>query len=248
MDGFITLFKFGMKKRIKDSFIIGYGVMMPLFMIVILGYMATNYYTGENGISSYYYYVLVTAPLCTFLNSITLIYVAREESNYKCGERFMIAPISKPSIVFSKIIPSTISISMFNVILIVICKLLFKVNFRGRFLEVILLLTILAFMSCAIGTFIGLCTKDFMTIKNFISTPILIMGVLGGSFFPIGSLGKVMEIVSYISPLTWINKGVFTMLNDNSIKIYIIALLLTLCLGILFTVGAIKMFKKEAFL
>lgn len=248
MDGFITLFNFGMKKRIKDSFIIGYGIMMPLLMIVILGYMATNYYTGENGISSYYYYALVTAPLCTFLNSITLIYVAREESNYKCGERFVIAPISKISIVLSKIMPSTISISIFNVILMVICKLLFKVDFRGRFLEVILLLTMLAFMSCAMGTCIGLCTKDFMTIKNFISTPILIMGVLGGSFFPIGSLGKVMEIIGYISPLTWINKGIFTMLNDNSIQIYIIALILMLSLGILFTAGAIKMFKKEAFL
>ena len=248
MDGFITLFNFGMKKRIKDSFIIGYGVMMPLLMIIILGYMASNYYTGENGITSYYYYALVTIPLCTFLNTITLIYVAREESNYKCGERFMIAPISKISIVLSKIIPSTISISIFNIILMGICKLLFKVDFRGKFLEVILLLTILSFMSCAIGIFIGLCTKDFMTIKDFISTPILIMGVLGGSFFPIGSLGKVMEAVSYISPLTWINKGIFIMLNDNSMRIYIIALILTLSIGILFTIGAIKKFKKEAFL
>ena len=248
MDGFIILFNFGMKKRIKDSFIIGYGIMMPLLMIVILGYMATNYYTGENGISSYYYYALVTAPLCTFLNAVTLIYVAREESLYKCGERFMIAPISKISIVLSKIIPSTISISIFNIILMGICKLLFKVDFRGRFLEVILLLTILAFMSCAIGTFIGLCTKDFMAIKNFISTPILIMGVLGGSFFPIGSLGKVMETISYISPLTWINKGIFIMINDNNMEMYIVALLLTFCLGILFTIGAIKKFKKAAFL
>jgi ABC-2 type transport system permease protein len=248
MDKFIMLFNFGMKRRIKDSFIIGYGIIMPLFMIVILGYMASNYYTGENGISSYYYYVLVTTPLCTFLNAVTLIYVAREESTYKCGERFIIAPISKSSIVLSKIIPSTISISIFNVILIGICKVLFKVNFRGRFLEIIVLLAILAFMSCAMGTCIGLCTKDFMSVKNIISTPILMMGVLGGSFFPIGSLGKVMETISYISPVTWINKGIFVMLNDNSMKIYNISLILTLFIGILFTLASIKKFKKEAFL
>lgn len=248
MDNFRTLFNFGMKKRIKDSFIIGYGIIMPLFMILILGYISSNYYSNENGISSYYYYTIVTIPLCTFLNSVTLIYIAREESNYKCGERFIIAPISKTAIVLSKIIPSTISISIFNMILIIICKLLLKIDFRGRILEIILLLLILAFMSCAIGTFIGLCTKDFMTIKNFISTPILIMGVLGGSFFPIGSLGKVMETISYISPLTWINKGIFIMLNDNSMQIYVVALILNLIIGILFTIGAIKKFKKEAFL
>ena len=248
MNNFITLFNFGMKRRMKDSFIIGYGVIMPLFMIIMLGYMASNYYTGEKGITSYYYYAMVTIPLCTFLNSVSLIYIAREESNYKCGERFMIAPIGKITIVLSKIIPSTISMCIFNVILIVICKFLVKVNFNGRFLEIILLLVVLAFMSCAIGTFIGLCTKDFMAIKNVISTPILIMGVLGGSFFPIGSLGKVMEIISYISPLTWVNKGIFIMLNDNSIKIYNISLVLTLFIGVMFTFGAIKKFKKEAFL
>ena len=248
MNNFITLFNFGMKRRMKDSFIIGYGVIMPLFMIIMLGYMAPNYYTGEKGITSYYYYAMVTIPLCTFLNSVSLIYIAREESNYKCGERFIIAPINKISIVLSKIIPSTISMSIFNVILLVICKFLFKVNFNERFLEIILLLVVLAFMSCAMGTFIGLCTKDFMAVKNIISTPILIMGVLGGSFFPIGSLGKVMEIISYISPLTWVNRGIFIMLNDNSIKIYNISLVLMILVGIVFTFGAINKFKKEAFL
>lgn len=248
MNNFITLFNFGMKRRIKDSFIIGYGVIMPFFMILVLGYMASNYYTGENGITSYYYYTLVTIPLYTFFNTITLIYVAREESNYRCGERFIIAPISKISIVLSKIIPSTISISIFNMILLVICRFLFKINFNGRFLEIILLLIVLAFMSCAVGTFIGLCTKDFMAIKNIVNTPILIMGVLGGAFFPIGSLGKIMETISYISPLTWINKGIFIMLNDNSINMYITSLVLTLIIGILFTFGSIKKFKKEAYL
>lgn len=248
MNDFKTLFNFGMKRRIKDSFIIGYGVIMPFFMILILGYMASNYYSGENGITSYYYYSLVTIPLYTFLNSISLIYIAREESNYRCGERFIIAPVSKISIVLSKIIPSTISMCVFNVILLATCKLIFKINFNGRFLEVILLFMVLAFMSCAVGTFIGLCTKDFMAVKNIVNIPILIMGVLGGAFFPIGSLGKIVEIVSYISPLTWINKGIFIMINDNSIKIYIISLILTLVIGILFTFGAVKRFKKEAFL
>lgn len=248
MNGFITLFNLGMKKRIKDSFLIGYGVMMPFFIIAILGYMGKNYYSGENGITSYYYYTLAVIPLCTFMSSITLIYTAREESLHKCGERFIIAPIGKEAIVLSKIIPSTISVTIYNIILMLACRFIFKVDFKGRFIEITILVFVLAFMSHAVGTFIGLCTKDFMTIKNIVSTPILIMGVLGGSFFPIGSLGKVVEIISYISPLTWINRGIFIMLNDNSMKIYTIALILILVLGIIFTISSINNFKKEAFL
>ncbi|CEP80654.1 ABC transporter permease [Paraclostridium sordellii] len=248
MNEFKVLLKLGMKKRIKDSFLIGYGVTFPLMLIIILGYMATNYYSKEGGITSYYYYSMVTIPFCTFLSSITLIYVAREESLNKCGERFIIAPISKTSIVLSKIIPSTIAISVYNLILLLVCNLIFKVDYRGRFLEIYVLIISLGFMSSAFGTFIGLCSKDFMSIKNIVSTPILIMAVLGGSFFPIGSLGNVFEMISYISPLTWVNRGIFMMLNDNIINVYMISLFIILGLGMLFTIVSIKAFKKEAFI
>lgn len=247
MNEFKVLFKLGMKKRIKDSFLIGYGVTFPLMLITILGYMATNYYSKEAGITSYYYYSMVTIPFCTFLSSITLIYVAREESLHKCGERFIIAPISKASIVLSKILPATIAMSVYNLILLLICNLIFKVDYRGRFLEIYVLLISLGFMASSFGTFIGLCSKDFMSVKNIVSTPILIMAVLGGSFFPIGSLGKLFEMISYISPLTWVNKGIFMMLNDNLIDIYMISLFIIIGLGVLFTIISVKSFKKEAF-
>lgn len=248
MNGFNVLFNMGIKKRLKDSFLISYGTIFPLFLIGVLGYMGSGYFSGENGVTSYYYYSMVSIPLTIFLASITLVYVAKEESLHKCGERFIIAPISKSAIVLSKIIPATISVMIYNLILMCICKFIFKVDYSGRFFLIYILFSVLGFMSCAVGTFIGVSTKDFMQIKNFISTPILIMALLGGSFFPIGSLGKVVEVISYISPLTWINRGIFLMINDNSNLMYFIALGITLVLGIIFTFGAIKRFRKETFL
>lgn len=248
MREFTALFNLGMKKRIKDSFLIGYGVIVPVILISILGYMATNYYSGENGITSYYYYSMVTIPFCTFMGAVTFIYVAKEESLHKCGERFIIAPISKTAIVLSKIIPATITIAAYNVLLLVICKFIFKVDFRGRFLEVLILLMVLGFTAAAMGTFIGLCSKDFMSVKNVVSTPILIMALLGGSFFPIGSLGKVFEMISYISPLTWVNRGIFMMLNDSRFDIYLGSVIVVTILGIIFTLASIKAFRKEAFI
>lgn len=248
MAGFTTLFIFGMKKRIKDSFLIGYGIIFPLLLIGILGYMASCYYSGNNGITSYYYYTFVTIPLCTFFSSITLIYIAKEESLFKCGERFITAPIGNWALILSKILPSTLTVSTFNLAVMLVCKFLFKVSFKGYFLAFFLLLIALAFMSCAIGTFIGLCTSNFMAVKNLVSTPILVMGMLGGAFFPIGSLGKGIELLSYISPLTWINRGVFALLNDHNGILYSIALILNVLIGILFTIVCEKKFKKEAFI
>lgn len=248
MREFIALFNLGMKKRIKDSFLIGYGVIFPIMLIGILGYMATNYYSGEFGITSYYYYALVTIPFCTFMGAVTFIYVAKEESISKCGERFIIAPISKLAIIMAKILPATIAMGGYNVILLLICKFIFKVDFKGKILEVLMLLIVLGFLAAALGTFIGLCSKDFMSVKNIVSTPILIMALLGGSFFPIGSLGEIFQKISYISPLTWVNRGLFTMLNDSNNEIYMISIIVVLVLGIIFTAGSIITFKKEAFI
>ncbi|MGH4123522.1 MAG: ABC transporter permease [Clostridium sp.] len=248
MHGFGILFRYGIKKRIKDSFLIGYGIIYPLILIGLFGYIASNYYSGEQGITSFYYYTIVSIPFCTFLGAVSLIYIAKEECLAKCGKRFIIAPIGNGAIVLSKIIPSTIAMTIFNIIIMIICRFIFKVDFKGNFIELILLLMVIAFMSCSIGTFIGICTKDFMAVKNFVSMPILIMAALGGSFFPIGSLGNVVNIISYISPLTWINRGVFNMMNDNSMTLYFIAMLLSLITGLIFTISSIKGFKKEAFL
>lgn len=248
MNEFKALFSLNMKKRIKDSFLIGYGVIFPLMMIAILGYMSSNYYDNSSGVSSYYYYTMVIIPFCTFLGSVTLIYYAREESLYKCGERYIIAPISKSMVVLSKILPSTIAMSVYNLILLLICKFVFKVNFNGKSIEIFILLVVLSFLSCAIGTFIGVCSKDFLTVKNIVSIPIMIMALLGGSFFQISSLGKVFEKISLLSPLTYVNRGIFMMLNDNSYRFYIIALIVITTLGLLFTLASIRYFKEEVYL
>ena len=42
----------------------------------------------------------------------------------------------------------------------------------------IVLLLILGFMASAIGTFIGICTQDFLSVKNLVTIPIMIMGML----------------------------------------------------------------------
>lgn len=242
------LFSFGFKRRIKDSFLVSYGIMMPLIMILLLGYLASGYYTGMEGISSFSYYTLVSLPLYTFFSSITLIYVAREEQLFKAGSRFVMAPIPKSVLVLYKILPATLVIFIFNLLVMLACKLLFGVSFQGQFLQVLILLGIFGYMSCSLGTFIGLCTKNFIIVKNLVSIPLLIMGFLGGSFFPVGSLGKGFLIASYFSPLTYVNQGLFRLIYDHTHISYLMALVITLVIGIIFTIGSSIQMQKEAFI
>jgi ABC-2 type transport system permease protein len=246
MRGFFVLFNFGMKRRLKDSFIIGYSVIFPLMLIAALGYLSINLFNGE--ISSFQYYTLVLLPLCIFMGMITMAYIAREESSFKVSFRFIAAPIDKRAIVLSKIITATISMSLWNIIVIILVSFIFKVDFMGKVYQVILLVTSETFMVAALGVFIGVCVKNFMTIKNVLNLPICLFGFLGGAFFPIGALGKNFEVISYISPLTWINKGIISMIYDNNFVIFNISLLITLIIGIVFTLISMSFFKKEEFM
>lgn len=248
MRGFLTLFNFQIKRRLKDSFIIGYSVIFPLILIGVLGYISQNFFDGKDGISSFNYYTLVLIPLCIFMGMITITYIAKEESSFKVSFRFITAPIDNTAIVFSKIITSTIAMSLWNVIVIILTKIMFKANFMGKGIQVILLLTCETFMVVALGILVGLCIKDFMAVKNILNIPISLFGLLGGAFFPIGSLGRNFEIISYLSPLTWINKGLISMIYDNNFTLYFISIVLTLVLGIIFSIVSMKFFKKEAFI
>lgn len=248
MKGFSVLFNFQIKRRLKDSFIIGYSVIFPVMLIGILGYISQNFFDGKEGISSFDYYTLVLIPMCIFMGIITTIYIAKEENTFKVAFRFIAAPLDNKAIVLSKIVTTTIVMSLWNVIVTILVKVIFKLNFRGKMFNVLLLLTCETFMVVALGILVGLCINNFMTFKNILNIPICLFGLLGGAFFPVGSLGENIEIISYISPLTWINKGLISMIYDNNYNLYFMSIGLTSLLGITFTMISIKLFKKEAFI
>ena len=248
MNGFHTLLNFGFKRRIKDQFIIMYNLAFPLILILLLGYLATNFFKGDSNVTSNDYYSFVMLPFFVFSSIITMVYVAKDESLYKTSYRFLIAPISGFQIIMSKIISCTVTIWVSTLIVMIIIKILLGVSFSYGLSFVLILFFTEAFMASAIGIFIGYSFKNFETIKGIISIPINLFGIIGGTFFPIGSLGKTFMKVSYISPLTWVNKGIIALIYDKDSKLAIYSIIITLILGMVFSVVSVLAFKKEAFL
>ena len=52
MNGFIKLMVYGLQRRMKDFFIIIYSVIFPVVEILLLGYLATNFFKGDSSITS----------------------------------------------------------------------------------------------------------------------------------------------------------------------------------------------------
>lgn len=246
MNQFTALFALGLKRRSKDFFIIFYSIVYPLVMILLLGYLTSVSYGGE--FSSFEYYTIVIIPLIILMAIITVMYAAKDESNAKTAIRFLSTPIHKVSIIVSKLLSCTIVIFLCSMFVLILSAILFKINLGGNFFMLALLLFTETLATTAIGLFLGYLCKNHGVARNYCNIILMIFGFLGGTFVPVGSSNKVFEFMIKLSPLTWINRGIISMLYDQVYRTIIVSTVVLLITTLVFVVLAVKVFKKEAFL
>lgn len=241
-----ALLRYDLKRRSKDSFLIGYNIIFPIIMIVLLGYLLQGSY--GRAFTSYQYYSIVLLPFSVAMAMISAAYAGKDEAYHRTAPRLLFAPVPKRWIVLAKLISCTIIISICNVIVLLFAGVVYQLPVLKVLLPVTLLLTSETFCICAIGLFIGLGMKHFILIKNFLNIPICVAGILGGAFYPIGTLNPKFNFLIKLSPLTWINRSIFLTLYDNSTVLLWRVAGFSMLTGIIFIIIAIKLFKKEEFI
>lgn len=245
MKNFSPLFKLGLKRRIKDFFIIFYSVVFPIVMIALLGYLTSKSYGRD--FTSYEYYSIVLIPFCLLMGITSVAYAAVDEKRMKTSYRYMIAPISNTSLILSKFLSCVIVLTMCSMIVLLISRLMFHLPVNGNAIYLIILLLCESIAVSGLGLFFGLTSKNFATIQNFLNLPIMIFGFLGGAFFPVSSLNPILSFIVNLSPLTWINRGIMYCFYVSDAIILIYTSVILFIIGVLFTILTIKYFKKEAF-
>ena len=220
-------------------------MVFPIVIIALLGYLTSTSYGTE--FTSYEYYSIVIIPFCLLMGVTSVVYAAADEKRMKTAYRYMIAPISKAALIWSKFFSCVIAFTICGVIVLLLSRLLFHLPVGNNFAALSLLLLCESITISGLGLFFGLAIKSFTVIQNFLNLPIVIFGFLGGAFFPVGSVNPVLSFIINLSPLTWINKGIIFCLymEDNTILLGVSAALFIV--GIIFTFLTTKHFKKEAF-
>ena len=105
----------------------------------------------------------------------------------------------------------------------------------------------ISFVTACIGTFLGLGMKDFMKLKNVLNIPILISAILGGCFYSFGTLNKLLLFLLDLSPLRWVNKGLFLLIyDDNHVLLHGINLIMVI-VGCIFMWLTMILFKREEY-
>lgn len=246
INGFGPMLKLNIKRRATDGFALGYNIVFPFVMILLLGILCRNGFRGE--LTSFQYYIIVTIPFCTAMAIITAAYSGKDDAYAKTAQRVLSSPIAIESIVFSKIVSCTIVFSVCSIVVLLTSSIIWKLDIVKLIVQLILFFISFSFLISAIGTYIGLGMKNFMVIKNFITVPICIFAIAAGTFFPIGTSNIVLQIIINCSPLTWLNRSIFLALYDQSTVMLWFVIICSVIAGVVFTAISIITFKKEEYL
>lgn len=84
--------------------------------------------------------------------------------------------------------------------------------------------------------------------NQIISIILMIFSLLGGVFFPIDRFGKAVTVISNISPIKWMAKGMFNSIFENSLTDFKIATVFLLVLSVLLLAICHIKFKEEEYL
>ncbi|MBQ6886149.1 MAG: ABC transporter permease [Lachnospiraceae bacterium] len=245
MAAFTALLKMNIRRRLCDGFVVGYNMIFPIIMIVLLGGLCRNNFYG--GITSYQYYTVVMIPFSIVMAMITASYAGKDDAYAKTAERILLTPVSSKAIVIAKVLSCSMAIFLCSIPVYFGAALVTGIETDNTFYVIMLFLT-LSFAITALGTVIGLGMKNFLRIKNIMNIPIILFAIMGGTFFRIGSTQQTENILLNLSPLRWINRCLFLLLFDGNVTLLIEVSIVLFALGLVFTMIAIYTFKKGEYM
>ncbi len=242
---FIKIVKFDFMNIIRNPMLLIVNTVLPLIMIGIMGFVTKNSYTAGT-VSSYDYYGVTMMIFTALMIAITATNTFMEETVKRGNSRIVFAPVSKTEIYLSKLLSTYIFATISYSIILILGQFVFNINFGGKnIVYIMLLINIISLFGCAIGTMFCCILKSEEGANSVINIPIMVFVFFGGLFFPVASLGKVVDTISYVSPVRWITECAFKVIYDNDFSIYLPAVIIGLVGSIICILICQITFKPE---
>ncbi|MBK1812781.1 ABC transporter permease [Clostridium sp. YIM B02505] len=243
----IKIVKFDIVNIIRNPTLVIANTIFPLILIGVIGFITKGGY-GSLSINSYDYYGVTLMIFTAIMLAMTATNTFMEEKVKKGNTRIIYAPVSKTEIYLSKLIATYIVGTVCYSFIILLAQYILNMNFGGEnVLYVVLLINVLSLFGCCLGTMFCSIFKKEQLANSIMQIPILIFVFLGGSFFPVENLGKLITKISVISPIRWITECVFKIIYDNDFSMYMSTLSVILAFCIVCIIITHITFKPEEY-
>lgn len=188
------------------------------------------------------YYAVTMLTLIILYSSLTGAHAIKDEKTAKTMNRLLCAPVKKYEVLTGKILGTLVITSLQVLVVVLISKFLLK-TYWGTHLGVIcLVLASEVVMAVSLGIGVAFVVRNERGILNVL---IPLMAFFGGCYIPIEDLGKTLLLISNYSPVRWVNKAIFSVIYSNDYSSVTTAIIINLCLALVFVVIASFSFRKE---
>ncbi|MEH6888439.1 ABC transporter permease [Bacillus sp. JJ864] len=244
---FIKIIKFDFMNILRNPALLITNTIFPFILIGVMGFATKGGY-GSGPISSYDYYGVTMMIFTALLIAVTATNTFMEEKVKRGNTRITYAPVSKTEIYLSKLISTYMLGTISYSVILFVGQYLLHINFgQENLLYIMLLMNMLTLFGCSLGTMFCSIFKNEEVANSVMQIPILVFVFFGGSFFPIASLGKIIEKISYISPIKWVTECAFKVIYDHDFSTYIPTLSFLLFASIVCMIVCQITFKPEEY-
>lgn len=223
---------------ILQTFNAGHGLAAPFEVQTTIQYNPT--------LKSTFFFVpgLVALILIMISALLTSVAIVREKETGTM-EQILVSPVRAREIVAGKVIPYILLAFMDGVIVLLVAHFWFKVPIIGSVALILGAALIYVFVALSLGLFISTMahTQQVAMIVALI-TSMLPSIMLSGFFFPIASMPKVLQWLTYVVPAKYfliVLRGI--MLKGNTLMHIGTPLMVLLGMGIVFMLVSTKKFK-----
>lgn len=244
---FIKIVKFDFVNILKNPMLVIFNTIFPLMLICVMGFVTSGGY-GAGVVSSYDYYGVTMMIFTTLFISLTAVNTFMEEKVKRGNTRIVYAPVSKTEIYMSKVISTYILGAIVYSSIIIVGQYLFHINFGGKnVIYIIILINLFTLFGCAFGIMFCCIFKDEQSAISIMQLALYFFIFFGGLFFPVASLGKIFEIISYVSPVKWITECAFQIIYDNDFSLYLPAVAFSILASIVCIIVCQIIYKPEEY-
>jgi len=189
---------------------------------------------------------LIAVIMLIIASLLTSLVISREWENGTM-EQLIVSPIKPIELIIGKIIPYFL-IGMFDLIIIVIIgKSVFNIYLRGSEILLVLLSGLFLIGALGMGITISIITKSqILSYQLAMLTSFLPSYIMSGLVFPISSMPKVIQYISYIIPAKYfiiILRGIF--LKNNGFMILSMEVIYLAIFAVLVFIAANFSFVKK---
>jgi ABC-2 type transport system permease protein len=243
MRRFISILLMDLKNLFKNPVLVGYNTVFAVLFILIMGYLCGGDYKEMR--DAYQYYGIAFLVFGILEGAMTASNCFMERDIKRANLRIIYSPAGPAAVWLSKLTASFLFDYVLHLLDILILCTAFGISIGSRPLCFVALMIPVEFASAALGIFFCCVFGSEETTSMLLSTVLSILAFLGGSFFPVDSLGSTIAAVSRFSPVKWLNEAFFALACDNNTDLVFPVVIGALLVSGVLLAGCQLLFKTE---